>query len=192
MEDVTSDRHLERRKADQALIDQIGAGGAGGVDAFETLYRRHRDWVVTLAYRFTGDRDMALDILQETFMYVLRRAPGLTLTGQLKTLLYPTVRHLALDAMQKAKRFRAYDEATIDSLPAALPEGVGRDDSLEAVLATLPPGHREVLILRFVDDLQLSEIAVALGVPLGTVKSRLHNALASLRDDPRTRDLLGS
>ncbi|MCE9589211.1 MAG: sigma-70 family RNA polymerase sigma factor [Planctomycetes bacterium] len=188
---MTTDRQLQQRRADQALIDRVSGGGEDSAAAFETLYRNYRDWVVALAYRFTGDRDMSLDILQETFMYVMRRAPGLTLTGQLKTLLYPSVRHLAIEALRKAKRFRPYDEHTLDSLPAAPLEEQHREDGLAALLATLPPGHREVLILRFVDDLQLSEIAVALGVPLGTVKSRLHNALASLRNDPRTKDLLG-
>ncbi len=46
---------------------------------------------------------------------------------------------------------------------------------------------REVVLMRFVDDLSLQEIAAALAIPTGTVKSRLHNALATLRDDPRTR-----
>jgi len=47
--------------------------------------------------------------------------------------------------------------------------------------------HREVLLLRFVDGLSLSEIADTMNIPLGTVKSRLHNALAFLRHDPRTK-----
>jgi RNA polymerase sigma-70 factor (ECF subfamily) len=58
---------------------------------------------------------------------------------------------------------------------------------LEAALSSLPEEQREVLLLRFVDNLKLSEIAEAAAVPLGTVKSRLHNALHALREDPRTR-----
>jgi RNA polymerase sigma-70 factor (ECF subfamily) len=59
------------------------------------------------------------------------------------------------------------------------------------VLANLPLKQREVLLLRFVDGFSLDEIADALEIPLGTVKSRLHTALNTLRDDPRTRELIG-
>ena len=52
----------------------------------------------------------------------------------------------------------------------------------------LPEAQREVLLMRFVDGLTLAEIAEALAIPLGTVKSRLHNALRALRDDPRVRE----
>ena len=61
------------------------------------------------------------------------------------------------------------------------------DESLAAALEVLSDDHREVLLLRFVDGLSLAEIAEALSIPLGTVKSRLHNALAGLRHDPRTK-----
>jgi len=64
---------------------------------------------------------------------------------------------------------------------------VSRDESLTAALALLSDGHREVLLLRFVDGLSLAEIAETMNIPLGTVKSRLHNALETLRNDPRTK-----
>ena len=60
-------------------------------------------------------------------------------------------------------------------------------DPLAEVVTTLPPAHQEVLLLRFVDGFSLNEIAEALEIPLGTVKSRLHHALDSLRQDGRTR-----
>ena len=59
---------------------------------------------------------------------------------------------------------------------------------LAAVLAILPEEQREVLLMRFVDDMSLQEIAVALDIPIGTVKSRLHNSLHTLRNDHRTQD----
>ena len=68
-----------------------------------------------------------------------------------------------------------------------LPETL-REELAEA-LRTLPAGQREVLLMRFVDDLELAEIAAALELPLGTVKSRLHHALATLREAPGTREL---
>jgi DNA-directed RNA polymerase specialized sigma24 family protein len=69
----------EDPRNDQELI---AAANAGDATAFEVLYFRYRDWVVGLAFRFTGDRDLALDVLQETFLYFLRKFPGFNLTSQ--------------------------------------------------------------------------------------------------------------
>ena len=63
--------------------------------------------------------------------------------------------------------------------------------ALRAAVASLPEGQREVLLMRFVDDMSMNEIALALSIPVGTVKSRLHNALAALRADPRTARYFG-
>jgi len=178
-------------RSDEQLVAAVNEGDAG---AFEALYLRYRDWSVALAFRFTGDRDAALDVMQEAFLYLLRKFPGFALTAQMKTFLYPVIRHLAIAAAQKSRRFSsptlgASDDELIDRLPAPPPAtapGANLGD-LHAVLARLPAGQREVVVLRFVDDLSLQEIAAALGIPLGTVKSRLHLALATLRDDPRTK-----
>src|SRR5688572_5893978 len=172
-------------RSDQELIAAINAGDA---NAFEALYYRYRDWVVGLAYRFTSDRELALDVLQETFLYFIKKFPGFRLTAQLKTFLYPAVRNLSIAARRKTGRFQS-DENETDTLEAATTTEplVSPSDSLTAVLAVLSEEHREVLLLRFVDGLSLAEIGETLGIPLGTVKSRLHNALAFLRRDPRTR-----
>ncbi|MCI0343203.1 MAG: RNA polymerase sigma factor [Planctomycetales bacterium] len=170
--------------------DLVAAANGGDVAAFEALYRRHRDWVVRLAFRFTGDHDSALDVLQETFSYLLRKFPGLVLTGKLTTLLYPVVRHTALHSRRKARRAVPLETTTVDP-PAREPERPGTREELAAVLRGLSEEHRETLLLRFVDGLSLEEIARTLGIPTGTVKSRLHNALQHLREDPRTRQLLG-
>jgi RNA polymerase sigma-70 factor (ECF subfamily) len=169
----------------------VAAINAGSHAAFETLYHRHRDWTVNLAFRFTGDEALALDVMQETFLYLLRKFPGFELRARLHTFLYPAVRNLALAARRKAGRCQAGDAG--DEILARLPApetGRALDDRLAAVLANLPAPHRETLLLRFVDGLSLEEVSEALEIPLGTVKSRLHNALKTLRADPRTRDLM--
>ena len=170
--------------------DLIAAITAGDTEAFAVLYRRHRDWVVGLAYRFTGDRDLALDVLQESFLYFLRKFPGFQLTCQLRSFLYPAVRNLAIAARRKAERCQS-DGTDLEDLPApasadASSGATGRDE-LAAVMAGLSADHREVLLLRFVDGLSWNEIADAMDVPLGTVKSRLHNALDILRRQEPTK-----
>jgi RNA polymerase sigma-70 factor (ECF subfamily) len=170
---------------DQELIAVINSGDS---TAFETLYLRYRDWVVSLAHRFTGDADAALDVMQETFLYFLKKFPGFRLTANLKTFLYPAVRNLSIAARRKAQRYQA-TEAQLEKI-----ENTASDDSavapseLQLVLAALSEEHRETILLRFVDGLSLAEIAHAMEIPVGTVKSRLHIALQTLRDDKRTRE----
>jgi len=171
-------------RPDAALIEAINEGDAA---AFETLYHRYRDWVVQLACRFTGSREDALDVLQDAYAYLLAEFPGFRLTARMTTYLYPVVKHRSLAIRRKRRRYVAGDEA--------LPEAVGLDPSaagasraeLAAVMAALPAMQREIVLMRFVDGMTLAEIAGALDTPIGTVKSSLHRALATLRDDPRTR-----
>jgi RNA polymerase sigma-70 factor (ECF subfamily) len=170
-------------RTDEALIE---AANAGEVPAFEALYYRYRDWVVRLAYRFTGDRDDALDVLQETFAYVLRKLPRFRLTARMTTFLYPVVKHTAIRIARKRRRILSDQDVPEHAAAPSTQPHSSRED-LAAALATLPAKHREVLLLRFVDGLSLKEIAGALRIRLGTVKSRLHTALATLRNDARTR-----
>ena len=169
-------------------LELVAAVNGGDPAAFDALYLRHRDWVVALSYRFTGDSDAALDVLQETFLYFLKKFPGFRLTANLKTFLYPAVRNLSIAARRKAARYQA-TAAELEQLEhAPAPPATGAEGGdLGFVLAALPEEQREVLLLRFVDGLSLAEIAEAMDIPLGTVKSRLHNALQTLRQDERTR-----
>ena len=172
-------------QSDQELIEQANKGDS---DAFEALYYRYRDWVYRLAWRFTGNQSDALDVLQETFAYLLGKFPGFELTAAMTTFLYPVVRHTSLAIRRKNRRF-ASDEETLDELIAPVPQQDERSRSeLAAVLGGLNEAQREIVLMRFVDGMSLKEIAGALEVPLGTVKSRLHHALQTLRNDRRMRD----
>jgi RNA polymerase sigma-70 factor, ECF subfamily len=163
------------------------------VASLAELYRRYRDWVVRLAYRFTGNEDLALDVLQETFLYFVQKFPGFVLTANLKTFLYPAVKNLSIDARRKSVRYQSTlaEQDFLKTLVAFEPDDGGQD-ALAAALGHLSEEHRETLLLRFVDDLSLAEIAEAMEVPLGTVKSRIHAALSILRRDPRTKTFFGN
>jgi RNA polymerase sigma-70 factor (ECF subfamily) len=163
--------------------DLVAAANAGDATAFDALYHRHKQWVVSLATRFTGDPDQALDVLQETFIYLLSKFPGFTLTSRLTTFLYPAVKNISIGFRRKSARFIGGD-AGLDQAPAPTP---AHASELTTVVAALPEIQQEVVLMRFVDGLSLEEIATALSIPLGTVKSRLHNALNALRADPRVQ-----
>jgi len=147
----------------------------GDPSAFEALYDRYHAWVTTLAFRFTKNREDALDVLQDTFAYLHRKRRDFELRSQMKTFLYPVVKHLALNRASLARRQAPLDPR-LD--PAAPPASA---DTVAELLSGLSDVQQEVVLMRFVDGLDLQAIADALEVPLGTVKSRLHSALEFLR-----------
>jgi RNA polymerase sigma-70 factor, ECF subfamily len=169
-------------------LDLIAAMNRGDAGAFEVLYYRYRGWVAGLALRFTEDPDASFDVLQETFLYFLRKFPGFCLTANLKTFFYPAVRNLSIAARKKAARYQA-TSAELEHLERVVAPDPPPDpgEELQLVLSSLPEEQREVLMLRFVDGLTLGEISDAMEIPLGTVKSRLHNALHNLRENPLTQ-----
>lgn len=173
--------------AEPSEAELAAAANRGAPGALEALYLRHRDWVHAQALRFSGDREEALDVLQETFLYLFGKFPGLTLTCQLRTFLYPVVRHLALAARRRRGRTVSLELSPVGpDGPAAPPPAPAREaaaerERLAELLVRLPEADRELLLLRFGEGLKLAELAARLDLPLGTVKSRLSRALAALR-----------
>jgi len=183
---ATDQKPPDPSRDERTDLELVAAANQGEVDAFEVLYRRYRDWVVGLAYRYTRDRELALDVLQETFLYVLGKFPGFELRSEMKTFLYPTVRHLSVALQSKATR-RPPETGSLKFEPPPDPCADERLRGLAELMEDLPVGQREVLMLRFADGLSLAEIAEALQIPLGTVKSRLHGAIEALRGDERSK-----
>lgn len=125
-------------------------------------------------------------MLQETFTYLFRKFPGFALTSSMTTFLFPVVRNLALQA--KRRSLRLQPQELLDEMPGFVATDLDQSRSeLSAAMQNLPAQQRETLLLRFVDALSIEEIAAAMNVPEGTVKSRLHHAISALREDPRAR-----
>jgi RNA polymerase sigma-70 factor (ECF subfamily) len=186
------DVHVDDFKSDQELIEAAKRGDDG---AFATLYHRHKQWVVRLAWRFAGNREDALETLQETFAYLLKKLPHLRLSARMTTFLYPVVKHTAQAAARKSRRYACAESEpgrVAQELPDRSANAVSPDEArrreLAAALSNLPDEQREALLMRYVDDMSIDEIAKSLAIPPGTVKSRLHNALKALRQDKRARD----
>src|SRR5205809_5024107 len=144
---------------DESDDDLLVRAGHGDEDAFAGLYRRHRDWVLRIAWRLTGDREDALDVLQEAFTYIFRKVgdPTFALSTTLRGFLYPTVRHLALD-----RRRRRRPEVDVDDLAAVLPAPAGPTSVSRELLAAgnaLPPPQRAVRVVRLGTDLDLHQRA---------------------------------
>jgi RNA polymerase sigma-70 factor (ECF subfamily) len=173
------------QQTDELLLD---AFRRGNTDALGILYDRHARTVLAFALRFTGDRALAEDVVQDCFKELIDRIDGFELRGQLTSWFYVVAKRRALRLRECSER----SQGELDQEALAIPEvGPEPTEDLRRLLERLPGAHQEVLVLRFLDGWDLQSIADALEIPLGTVKSRLHNALAVLRDDPVCRKYFG-
>lgn len=172
-------------------VELVAAVNGGDWGAFDALYHRYKDWTFRLAWRFCGNESDAADAMQEVFMYLARkfrggdsgRRPGLDLQVGMTSLLYPAVKHTALALKRKRLRLKVLpEEIDIPAPPTGQVPSAQRAE-LAVVLVSLSDAHREILLMRFVDDMTLEEIATALAIPLGTAKSRLHHAVAGVREN---------
>lgn len=146
-------------------------------------------------YRLTyGDRSLAQDLAQETFLRVLRGIGGYAYPRPFKAWLYAIATNLARNHYTSADQRRT-DNPDGDDLPddAHIDAWMDARDEQAAVIAALrdlPDLHREVIILAYYQSLSLNEIAEALHIPLGTVKSRLSNGVARLREKMKSYEAI--
>lgn len=182
---------------------------AGSDDALAMLYDRHAGAVHGAAYRLTSDRALAEDIVQETFLALWNRAEQFDPNrGSLAAWLLTIARNRTVDRLRAAGRRPTIvpisaagmgdetEAATLERMArggivvGGARAGLGPDAALaraelrailQAALATMDGPEREVLLLAYRDELSQSEIALRLGWPLGTVKTRTRRALLKLR-----------
>ena len=173
---------------------------AGDARAFEALVRRHRGPVFHFILRFSGQRARAEDLLQETWLKVVRSAREYEPRAKFTTWLYTIARNLCVDSARK----ESYRQAESLEAPASaresdagrplgetLPDGGASPERgahaarlrplLERALADLPEEQREVFVLREYSGIAFKEIAEVTGVSENTVKSRMRYALEGLR-----------
>jgi RNA polymerase sigma-70 factor (ECF subfamily) len=191
---------------DAALVVEIAAGSEG---ALAMLYDRHADAIYAAACRLTSDRQVAEEVVQETFLALWNRAELFNpASGSLAAWLYTIARNRTVDRLRAAGRRPSLipfssagsgddtDTGAVDRLVAAGsvlggadlgpgPEGELESAELRALLGealkSMPDTERTVIVLAYRDDLTQTEIAERLGWPLGTVKTRTRRALHRLR-----------
>jgi RNA polymerase sigma-70 factor (ECF subfamily) len=176
--------------SDGALMARMAAGDQ---DALSELMRRHHQRVFRLALAYLRDPDEAMEVVQESFVKAFRAAARWDGASQVAPWLNRIAINESIDHYRRARRRRAVEEP-LDEQAAqdgrwvaggASPERrvFGRElgERIGAAVETLPDRQRAIFVLRHYQGLELAEIARALDVRLGTVKSGLHRAMERLR-----------
>jgi RNA polymerase sigma-70 factor (ECF subfamily) len=153
-------------------------------DAYSDLVSAMELPLLYYATKMTGSRDTALDVVQETWIQALRGIRKLKDPGSVRPWLYCIVHGIAVDHVRKNVAREQSEVAGVDLPEVADDATFDPDDALlvHRTLDELEPKHREVLVLFFLEEFSISEIAQVIGVPEGTVKSRLHYAKQATRD----------
>jgi RNA polymerase sigma-70 factor (ECF subfamily) len=157
---------------------------AGDGDAFAALVRRHQQPLLNFFARMGADRD-AEDMVQETFIRVFGYRERYRPTAKFTTFLYTVARHVWVDAVRRDSRRQRFEEALEAESAAVHDGGLGTAQAhmdVQAALARLPERLRSVVILSVHQGLRYREIADVLGIPPGTVKSRMFLALRRLKE----------
>ncbi len=164
----------DRAVTDAALVERYLRGD---VAAFEELMRAHEDRVFAVCLRMLRDREAALDATQETFITVFRKADRFAGKSAFSTWLYRVAVNTCYDQARRSRRHaaEALPEGNDPADPTAEDQYISVElrPDLESALAALPDEFRAAVVLADVEGLALQVVAEALGVPVGTVKSRV-------------------
>lgn len=164
--------------------DLIRCAQAGDQAAFRTLVDIYTPVVWRVAVVLLPDRGSAEDALQESWLDIWRGLPRFQCGRSFRPWLLTIVaRRCWMVRRRRTLPTVSLHLEEIDDLPSDKDYllQIEADQTLQAVLVTLPAEQQRILELRFFEDLELTEIALAMNTPLGTVKSRLHRALSILR-----------
>jgi RNA polymerase sigma factor (sigma-70 family) len=173
---------------DGQLVELVAGNDA---DALEALYDRYGKVAYSLARRILADATLAQDVVQEVFLSLWRNAGRFDAgRGTVATYLLSMTHHRAVDAVRREENLRRW-RTTDEVLEFAPDPGSGVEDEVEAserraqvraALAELPPAQREALALAYFGGYTQREVASLVGVPLGTVKTRMAAGMRKLKD----------
>lgn len=168
---------------DDELLDRFRAGDGAAFDEIVSRYERR---VFAIAIRICRHHEDARDVTQDVFVTALRTLAGFRGDAQLSTWLHRVTVNASLDLVRKRSRREGPSVDEMDDAPAEDPGpeaaaiGSLRAREVHRALGRISPDQRAVIVLHDLQGLDYAEVAVALEVPVGTVKSRLHRARLAL------------
>lgn len=180
----------QQAERDAVLVERLKEGDSKALDQ---LFRRHRDAAYGIAFRLVGSREDALDVVQESFIHVMRGIQAFRGQSSFRTWLYRIVTHAALDY----RRWRSHRRAeSLDAETALEPAATGpgqqtpqeeaaeRDlrKAIDKALVNISEKNRAALVLYALEGMSYKEVADVLGISIGTVMSRIFNARQRLRE----------
>jgi len=173
-------------ESDEILAQRIQTGDTS---ALAPLVERHHSRLIGYLYRLCGDRHLAEDLTQDAFVRVIRAIHTYHYPRPFKAWLYAIATNLHRDYAKRAEtRYTTIDTDTAEEIleapdirPEHRIEQLAESNQVIDALMTLSAEHRTVIVLRYYELFALKDIAEALDIPLGTVKSRLNNGLRHLR-----------
>jgi RNA polymerase sigma factor (sigma-70 family) len=178
---------MEPPPGEHQLVQKFQAGDAS---AFETLMVHYEPYLLGLLWRITGDRTIAEDLCQESFLKVLKGLRSFRFQSSLKTWLFRIAHNTATDYLRgRRPESETDDDVALEALPAlpgttdparAVEESQIRR-ALHGAVQALPRSQREVIHLFYWDELSVEEISRATGMPEGTVKTHLFRGRQALR-----------
>jgi RNA polymerase sigma-70 factor (ECF subfamily) len=171
----------ENRMQYEWLALRCQSGEAG---AFEDLIAVMERPLLYYATSLTGSPDAALDVLQEVWIRVLRGIRKLKDPGSLRSWLYAITHGIAVDRIRKNIKQEAAEQFQYEDFDEAEEPSFDHEDAaaIHQALNEIGLRHREVLVLHFLEDLSIAEIATVVGCSEGTVKSRIHYAKRAMKE----------
>lgn len=169
---------------DEDLIRQVQRGEEAALTA---LYDRYAGNVFAVAIRILGDRELAEEVVQDTFLRCWHRVDSYQpARGQVAAWVIGIARHRAIDLLRsRSNQVRRHEAAalldTVPADPVEVTDLIVLRDALSAALAELPVQQRHVIELAYYGGLTQAEISQQLGAPLGTIKTRTRAAMEKLR-----------
>lgn len=153
----------------------------GSLVTIESLYEAYREPLYRFVFRYTGDQQLSIDVVQDTFEKLIKSQRYSPEKGKFKTYIFQIAYNTMATKLKRRKKFWSL-------LPFLASETIS-DISMEEKLSVqkavqqLPEGQRAVILLTYYHGLTQKETAEVLGIPAGTVKSRLHHAMKNLKED---------
>ena len=189
---MAKDNDRKAKVSDAELLERYAAGDEA---AFAEILSRYKDGLYAFLRRFLNQQDMIEDVFQETFLQLFTSRESFDTSRALRPWLFTIAINKARDALRKHQRTAATSLGTL-SEPSEMSisdavntltsyqitpyDEVAKDETAEQVrqiISTMPVNLREILVLAYFEQFSYKQMADILGIPIGTVKSRLHTAV---------------
>lgn len=195
MTETTAGTQIKKRgrsPTDEELLKQVYEGDTV---AFDIIVKRYKMRLVNFVFRFVRDRDLAEELVQETFLRVFRERKNHERISNFSTWIFTIAGNLAKSELRRRKRWRFFsldqqdnDEGAEFEIPdeSQLPDRMAHDRMIEKAVQdainSLSLKYKEAVILRDIQGFAYEEIAEIIGCPVGTVKSRVNRARLRLQE----------